>query len=108
MIELPFPPSKLNPNKKSHWAVKSKLRKKQREETKLVASRYKPLTEFSIKFHPPDKRIRDIDNAIASIKGLIDGLSDAWCIDDSKFLITYPRAFCEPVKGGKVVIEWQE
>lgn len=105
MIEFPYPPSKLNPNRKLHWGEKLKLRKKQRSDAKMIASQFKPRTEFKITFHPPDKRVRDIDNAIASIKGLIDGLSDAWGIDDSEFLITYSQRFGEPVKGGKVVIK---
>ena len=64
-----------------------------------------PMREFKFTFHPPDKRKRDVDNVIASLKALIDGLADAWGIDDSEFLITYPRKFAEPVKGGKIIIE---
>ena len=39
-------------------------------------------------FHPPDKRKRDWDNMIASVKAGLDGLADALKVDDSKWRIS--------------------
>ena len=104
MIELPYPPTILNPNKRCHWAPKNAAKQKYKGECKAIASQFDSMIEFGMRFHPPTKHRRDIDNAIASMKAGIDGLSLAWGIDDSQFLITFPRKFEEPVKGGKVVI----
>lgn len=56
-----------------------------------------------IAFHPPDLRRRDIDNLLASLKSAIDGICDAWQIDDSRFR-RIALEMMDKVKGGKVVI----
>jgi crossover junction endodeoxyribonuclease RusA len=53
-------------------------------------------------FCPPDKRRRDRDNLIASMKAATDGIADALGTDDSKFIVTY--AMGSPVKGGSVEV----
>ncbi len=40
-------------------------------------------------FYPPDRRIRDQDNLIASMKSGLDGLADALKVDDSNFRVTF-------------------
>ena len=105
MITLPYPPKTLNPNEPGHWAPKATAKKKYRAEACMLAKTHKPMTEFKVEFYPPHNRpMRNIDNAIASIKAGIDGLQDAWGIDDSEFIIHWPTQFSEVVKGGKVVI----
>jgi crossover junction endodeoxyribonuclease RusA len=54
-------------------------------------------------FHPPDKRKRDLDNMLASVKSGLDGVSDAMGVDDSRWSLTLRRG--EPTPGGAVVIE---
>lgn len=104
MLELPFPPSKLNPNRKTHWFEKGNIARKYRRDCGWLAKTHPPLKKFTITFHPPDKRKRDRDNYIAAFKAGQDGLADAWGIDDSQFEITY-APLGEPIKGGKVVVE---
>ena len=106
MIDLPYPPASLNPNRANgrHWAVTRPIKDKYKADCKAIASQFEPMREFGMLFHPPNARRRDIDNAIASMKAGIDGISEAWGIDDSEFLITFPRKFGEKVTGGKVVI----
>ena len=104
IITLPYPPAKLNPNRRLHWAQKSKIAKKYRSDCGFIASQFPKAMAFKITFHPPCRRKRDRDNVIAAFKAGQDGLADAWGVDDSQFEITY-APLGEVVKGGAVIIE---
>ena len=106
-LTLPWPDSALNPNNNNRWK-KIAARKKQRADCCMLAGKVKwhrnniPLI---ITFHPPDKRHRDLDNCLGSLKGALDGICDAWDINDKAFRpITID--FGDKVKGGAVVIEF--
>lgn len=104
-IELQWPNKILNPNNKRHWATEYKARKKQKNDAFFLA-KSQPIPalqdsyQIEITFYPPDNRRRDEDNAIASLKGAIDGIALAWGVDDSKF--RYTQKWAEKVKGGKI------
>lgn len=104
-VELPFPPSILNPNRRAHWAVKAKAFKKYKNDCLWMLKAQKPPQSrtFKMTFYPPSKRRYDRDNLIGACKALQDALATYWQIDDSEFEITY-GPIGEPVKGGKVVI----
>lgn len=105
MLELPWPHKSLSPNWRGHWGTKSTHTKKYRKAGWALGQTVRPNPVFSIRFHPPkNNKRRNIDNAIASIKPLLDGLQDAWGIDDANFKITWPTEFSDVVKGGKVVV----
>lgn len=58
---------------------------------------------MAIIFFPPSKRGFDLDNALASIKAGIDGISEAWGINDKMFRpITID--FGAVKKNGEVVV----
>ncbi|NQZ15114.1 MAG: endodeoxyribonuclease RusA [Alphaproteobacteria bacterium] len=103
-IELPYPPSVLNPNRKAHWAVKHKAQKKYKSDCMWSLKGTKPMKEFRVNFFPPTSHRRDQDNAIAAFKYGIDAMAAEWGIDDSEFIIHFAPQFGAPVKGGKVVI----
>lgn len=42
----------------------------------------------TVEFVPPDRRHRDRDNMLASIKSGLDGLADALGVNDSRFDLT--------------------
>ncbi len=112
MISLPWPPAMLSPNKRPHWAQRASLTKRYRSACYTVA-RYQGLkrantesVKMTMRFCPPDRRRRDMDNLIASTKALRDGLMDALGVDDSRFVVTYEMG--EPVKGGAVQVEIAE
>ena len=94
-ITLPWPPSKLNPNARVHWAAKAKLAKQYRQACQFLTleSGVKFSSPGRIKidvtFFPPDKRHRDSDNMIASIKSGLDGLADGLGVNDRQFLPTF-------------------
>ena len=117
-IELPWPAKELSPNARGHWAKQARFKKGARELAHWTVlengwskfsnwttqipypSRNLPIT---LTFCPPDKRRRDLDNAIASFKASQDGIADALGIDDSKWAVSY--RWGDPVKGGRVLVE---
>jgi len=109
VIELAWPPRVLHPNARPHFHQKAKAAKAYREvaywTTKATALVIPQRPVLSITFFPPDRRRRDIDGMLSSIKAGLDGISDALEVDDSLFSLRLSRA--EPVKGGRVVITFQ-
>lgn len=99
---LPWPRKKLNPNARVHWGILAKEKAKYRLDCQVCAKAgLKPSSlHLKLSFHPPDRRLRDDDNIIASFKAGRDGLADAWGIDDREFRFTYEVS--EPEKGGCV------
>ena len=110
-FDVPYPPAKLSPNARLHWAQKAKAVKAYRRECFVLAlaargaRRWGDLTgplPVLVRFHPPDKRRRDRDNMVAAFKSGADGIADAIGIDDARWSPTYLVG--EPVKGGKVTV----
>jgi crossover junction endodeoxyribonuclease RusA len=120
-IELPWPAKELNPNRRG-WgkgamhrhARIAKGAKELAHWTAMEAGWFCCVPAFkniafdtplliTITFCPPDKRHRDLDNAIASFKASQDGIADALGIDDSKWVPFY--RWGDVVKGGRVVVE---
>jgi Holliday junction resolvase RusA-like endonuclease len=87
-IVLPMPPEPCWPNSRSHYMVKARAVRLQRDAATAVGVATcgvwfeQPLV--SATFWHRTKRRRDRDGGIGSLKGAMDGLSDAmfWC-DDS-------------------------
>lgn len=106
MIELPFPPAKLSPNARCHWAQKARVFKAYKFQCFALLSKHRNelvgRSSFSLKFLPPDSRRRDLDNMVASSKAALDALSEATGVDDSKFSLTIAKG--EPIKGGAVMV----
>lgn len=110
MIALDWPPSALSPNARIHYRAKAKI---------VTSYRYaafaaginagdlppeRPLS-VTVEFCPPDARKRDLDNMLASIKAGLDGISDAYGLNDYDLNpITIKR--CDPVKGGRVIVRF--
>lgn len=102
-VVLPWPPRDLSPNARVHWAAKARHARAYREACYLLAKQARlvaPSTErivLSIEFLPPDRRLRDDDNIIASFKAGRDGIADALGVDDRRFLCAY--AVCAQIGG---------
>lgn len=108
MIELPWPPKELSPNKRLHWAKRNPIKVVYRDACHVRAYNAKlsvpadgpiPIT---IDFYPPDRRHRDADNMIIAFKAGQDGIANGLGVNDRRFQPVY--RFNEPVKGGKVVV----
>lgn len=104
-MKFPYPPKELNPNEKVHWGTASRKTKIYRENCFYLARSMTPSLALKVTIHPPDKRKRDVQNTIAACKALVDGIQDAWGIDDSQFIIDWPKSFADPVKNGAIIVE---
>lgn len=91
-IRLPLPHKALHPNTRTHWAAKARqvkiAREAARRETfKLLRDvEVKPLiVGYILRPHYRDRRRRDQDSLVASVKAHLDGIADAFRQDDSSF-----------------------
>lgn len=110
-IVLPWPDRKLHPNSRPHWAVKAKATKSARGAAHLVALECGwhqvdwPDGDLFvwIDFYPPDRRHRDTDGLLSSMKAALDGIAQAMGVNDRRFV---PRPYVkdEVRKGGQVRI----
>ena len=108
---LPYPDSKLLPNRSSgkHWTAVHKAKDAAKATGYAIGLQNKPeivkgsLIPLEIHFYPPDNRKRDLDGALSSMKSTLDGVAQAWGVDDSCFRpITIDMK--DKIEGGKVVI----
>lgn len=103
-----WPDSKLNPNDRAHYQTKAKIRAKQKSAafyiTKSYGKKWPEPVAIDIIFHPPNKRHRDLDNLLASCKGMIDGICEAMGIND-KNIHPITLDWGDVVKGGRVEIK---
>lgn len=111
-VTLPYPPSSLSPNGRGHWAIKAKAAAKARRDA-LIACQAAGIRALgwsgmsvAIEFCAPDRRARDLDNQLASLKSALDGVADASGVDDSRWSYAITRG--QPVKGGAVNITVSE
>lgn len=114
LIVLPWPASILSPNDRSHWGAKVGPK----ADAKRIAAWSTTAAEgfydareamkgdhripIRITFYPPDKRHRDADNMVASIKAALDGVADALKVNDRRFWPEFH--FCGPEKPGRVEV----
>jgi crossover junction endodeoxyribonuclease RusA len=113
-IELPWPPSALLPNAASPgaWRRKQTAAKSFRADCAIMcraqglSKTHLEKAHLTIRFCPPDRRRRDLDNMLASFKQGVDAVSEAIGLDDYHFGMTIMRG--EPVKGGSVIVEVSE
>lgn len=92
-IILPFPAAVLNPNRRSghSWQVTAAEKVEAWQAGKIATLKAldgKALAvaapvKFSITFYCPNRRRRDLDNLLASLKPSLDGICNAIDIDDS-------------------------
>ena len=112
-ITLPWPPAILSPNQRPHWSAKSRAAAAYRAEcfwatksAQTATLKQGPL-DLRVIFCAPNKRKRDRDNLLASIKAGLDGMAQALGIDDSLFArVTIEMG--PVIKCGEVRITLQE
>lgn len=111
ILELPWPDRKLHPNARTHWRAKARATRLARGDAFIFARAAGwhtfPLPEgrlhLWLDFYPPDRRRRDDDGLLASMKAARDGIADALKIDDARF-VSHPCVMDDVVQGGKVVV----
>lgn len=92
-LTLPWPPSSLSPNTRSHWRAHAKAKAQYRQacayHARMQGAERIEAKRLSVRlrFVPPDRRRRDLDNLIASMKSGLDGLADVLKVDDNRWQI---------------------
>ena len=113
MITLPWPDPALSPNKRIDRRALIGIKAKAKQAAwaltrKSNAGSFKHLAEHGLHvrytFNPPDRRRRDLDNLLSSMKSAIDGLALAIGVDDSEFRVITLQ-WGDVVKGGSVVVD---
>lgn len=110
-LVLPWPDRTLHPNARPHWAALAKAKKAARAAAAWATKEAWPGIELPaegrlhlwIDFYCPDKRHRDDDGLLSSMKAARDGIADALGINDVRF-VSHPYIQDEVRKGGQVVI----
>lgn len=87
-VTLPWPEPQCWPNRIRNRFSRQASRKRARGAAALASFRQQTVLPDGkllvvLRFHPPTRRYFDIDNAIAAMKGQIDGLFDVCGRDDS-------------------------
>jgi crossover junction endodeoxyribonuclease RusA len=115
-ITLPWPDRVLSPNDRPHWAAKARAVRSARikawAHTKVAfGAKYWHSDHGDIYldyvFNPPDRRARDEDSLISSMKAHRDGIADALRVNDVRFRQGNVE-IGEVIKGGRVVITIRE
>ena len=107
-VTLPWPPRALSPNSRAHWrklaSVKALYRRACWALTRDAVGvdwprpASGPVT-VALEFVPPDRRQRDLDNCVASLKAGLDGVADALQIDDHRFALACQMAAPNEIGG---------
>jgi crossover junction endodeoxyribonuclease RusA len=111
ILTLPFPDSRLLPNKRLHYMALYKAKKEAKLHGQVAAleemvsyevGTWEPIESCTIKYtwYPPDNRRRDEDNYVAAMKPYLDGIVKAGLLrDDSPQVIKHSeRGFGLPDK----------
>lgn len=111
-VTLPWPRPAMRPNgSHGHWTTKHRAARADKADayTLCIAEGVRAIAadrlDVALTFRPPTARKRDLDNALAQSKALLDGVSQALGVDDSRWRLTLEMG--EPVKGGAVVVKWR-
>lgn len=108
-ITLPLPHKHLSPNARVHWGRKSDAAKSARRAAKYTAMAMladlrmdaprMTSARVEYRFYFKTRARHDADNAIASMKASLDGLTDAglW-VDDSRVTMLPPVLGCDPLR----------
>lgn len=96
-VTLDLPPKELSPNGRTHWARKARAVRQYRMKawaaarTETNAYRWEwERAELRAVWFLPDRRRRDPDNLMSSLKAAIDGLTDAHVLADDRGLVIHP------------------
>lgn len=97
-IVLAWPPAALSPNARVHYHEHAKARKAYRQDCAWQAKSQgarqiaAEALKLRITFVPPDRRHRDLDNMLASIKSGLDGIADVLGVNDRCWTLEISRA----------------
>lgn len=108
-LTLPWPDRRLHPNARSHWRTRARITKIERTSSGWYAEAAgwgrvawpEGRLHVWLDFYPPDKRRRDTDGLLSSMKAALDGIAAVMGVDDHRF-VPHPFLKDEVRKGGEV------
>lgn len=110
-IYLPWPDSALRPNARVDRRAKAAVVREHREAAAMITRAVLDGRSFvadrlsvRVVFNPPDRRRRDLDGMLSSIKSELDGVFDALGMDDQCIDRMLLVRGMEPVARGEVVV----
>ena len=106
---LPWPDRALHPNSRGHWSKRAKAAKAPKASAHLIALEagwhLEQLPDGRLHVwidgYATDRRRRDADGLLSSLKPALDGIADALGVDDRRF-VPHPWVKDEVRKGGEV------
>ena len=117
IITLPWPDRRLSPNARLHWRAKVGPKQAARiaaQHATVAAKGFYSVRKaldgtegpipITVRFYPPDRRHRDDDNMIGSLKHARDGIAEVLRVDDRRFRPHY--FFEDACKPGRVEVEF--
>lgn len=93
---VPWPPRQLSPNVRTHWSRSAKAKRIYRHACEVSVREQRAKLPGSgpwslePQFCAPDRRARDDDNLVAMMKAGIDGIADAFGINDRDLKLAAP------------------
>jgi len=110
-LVLPWPDRALHPNSRGHWSKRAKAAKAARQAAFVLAreagwrEREWPEGRLHIWIdgYAPDRRRRDADGLLSSLKASLDGIAESIGVDDRRF-VPHPYVKDETRKPGEVRI----
>jgi len=113
LVVLPLPPRQLQPNARPHWTAKAGAVKRYRQIAWLSALAVRPrqamlTARVTAKFYFADRRQRDPDNLLASLKAGFDGLVDAHVVGNDAKMVHMPVEQYVDCDRPRVEIEVEE
>ena len=95
VIILPLPPRELSPNARPHWAAKARAVKRYRQTAWLCALAVRPsepiqTARVTSRFFFRNRRRRDRDNLLASLKPAFDGIAGARVVTNDSGMTHMP------------------
>jgi len=109
-ICLPWPDSALSPNSHLHWRARQAARILARDDAMMAALATGKKLDLNVALcltvtmYPPDRRRRDADNVLASLKVSIDSLCGAIDVDDWQ-IRRVVLEWGDVMKGGQVMLK---
>lgn len=111
IVTLDWPSQKSSMNSREHWTKRAASQKSQKYIAAILC-RHLPRCEHAedipviIIFYPPDKRRRDADNLLSSIKTSLDAIALKMGVDDSKFWpVTLEKEYGDEA-GVKIILHY--
>ena len=95
VVVLSLPPRALSPNARPHWAAKARAVRQYRETAYLCALAERPgrpmqAARVTCRLFFRDRRRRDRDNLLASLKPAFDGIADAGVVGNDSGMVHMP------------------